>query len=125
MAAQLNETWFQGKTHRFRIQVINERTGLPVGSLTGYTFYCTYKLSHDDADTGVFQLTLASGIAVVDNTLSIIEITIAGSLTSGASFVGKTTVGYLDVQVQEPDGEDWTVAAGRGTVRAPVTRAVV
>jgi hypothetical protein len=122
-AAILNEEWFQGRTHRFRVQVVNERTGAAVGDLTGYLFTATFKTSHDDADPGLFQLTLGSGIEVVDNVDSIVEVEISDAATSASAFVGKTTKGYLDVQTEAPTGEHWILASGRGTVRPPVTRA--
>lgn len=119
----LDETMFRGDCRLIRVQVVTEDTGLPVGDLTGYDFFCTGKVNHDDTDAqAVFQLTLGSGITVVDNGDSIIEIEIPPSATT--SLLGRTTRLYIDVQTVDPAGVPWTLGAGRLTVRGDVTRAV-
>lgn len=127
MAAVLAESMFRADCRLIRIQVVTEDVDLPasewepVGSLAGWEFFCTAKVSHDDADDdAVFQLTLGDGIAVIDNFNSIIEITIPPAAT--AALVGRTSHLYLDVQATDTTGAPWTLADGRLVVRADVTR---
>ena len=117
----MSERMFRGDCRLLRIQVVTENDGEPVGSLGGWEFTCTAKASHDDTDAeAVFSLTLGDGIEVIDDFDSIIEITIPPPAT--AALTGRTTVLYLDVQAVDTAGAPWTLAAGRLTVRADVTR---
>lgn len=122
-ALALAERMFRGDCRLIRIQVVTENDSEPVGSLSGWEFTATAKLSHDDTDAeAVFQLTLGDGIEVVDDFDSIIEITIPPAATADAELTGRTTVLYLDVQATDTAGAPWTLADGRLTVRADVTR---
>jgi hypothetical protein len=59
---------------------------------------------------------------VVPGDTTTIEITIPHTATTGASWLGKTTKGYLDVKGRDADGLPWMLAAGRGRVLAAGTR---
>jgi hypothetical protein len=122
MAAMvIAETMFRGDCRLLRIQVIDEETEDPVGSLSGWNFFCTGKVSHDDTDAeAVFQLTLGGGIEVIDNINSIIEITIPPAAI--AALLGATTRLYIDAQATDTNGVPWTLGAGRLTIRGDVTR---
>jgi hypothetical protein len=122
-AAVIYETMFRGDCRLMRFDVVDEETLTPVGSLAGWLFFCTAKIYHDDTDlTALFQLELGTGISVIDNVLSIIEIEIPPSAT--ATLLGSTSRLYIDVQAVDPAGVPWTIGAGRLIVRADVTRAV-
>lgn len=122
-AAVIYETMFRGDCHLLRFDVVDEETLTPVGALGGWLFFCTAKVYHDDLDAvALFQLELGTGITVVDNVLSIIEIEIPPAVT--AILLGSTNRLYIDVQAVDPAGVPWTIAAGRLIVRADVTRAV-
>ena len=120
--ARLRQTVFAGKTRCFRVQVVTESTGEPVGSLSGYTFTCTGKSDRDDGDgSAVFSLSLGDGIEVVDNVDSWIEVMIPGSATD--QYAGTTTRLSIDVQTTDPDDNTWALADGTLTVKTPVRRA--
>ena len=119
----ISETWAQGATWRFRVQVYNPRTSLFADLSDWQDFWCTFKTSHDDADEGaLFQLSFPTDIALVVGDPTTIEITIPASATTGAAWLGRTTRGYLDVKGRDGDGLPWLLARGRGTVLASGTR---
>lgn len=121
-ALVLAERMFRGDCRLIRIQVVTENDSEPVGSLGGWDFTATAKVSYDDTDAeAIFQLTLGDGIEVVDDFDSIIEVTIPPSATE--DLTGRTSTLYLDVQAVDTAGVPWTLADGRLTVRADVTRA--
>ena len=120
----ISEEWGQGNTWRFRVQVSNPRTGALADLGIWEDFWCTFKVAHDDADAdALFQLNFPADIAVVPGDSSVLEITVPGSATTGAAWVGKTTKGYMDVKGRDEAGDPWLLAAGRATVRGVVTRA--
>ena len=126
-AAVIAETMFRGDCRFLRYQVVVEdpdtapEDWVPVGTLGGWEFYCTVKISHDDTDAeAVFQLSRGDGIEVIDDNESIIEITIPPAAT--ALLLGRTSRLYIDVQGTDTEGAPWTLADGRLTVRGDVTR---
>lgn len=122
-AGVLDEEWAQGTTHRFRVQLYNPRTDETGDASTWQDFWCTFKAAHDDVDaSALFQVNYPADIEVVPGDDTTIEITIAHTLTTGATWLGKTTRGYLDVKGRDGDGVPWQLAFGRGRVRASVTR---
>lgn len=120
-AAALAERMERGGAHRFRLQLYNERT-LAVMNITAWTaFWCTIKTAKTDADPGLLQLTLVSGVAVLDAATGLIEVTIPDTFLSASP--GVTFHLYLDVKGKDATGIHWILASGRLTIHGDVTRA--
>ncbi len=92
---------------------------------TGCSFWFTVKVSKEDADTGVYQLTSAGGaITIADATNGIVQIKIPAGQTYNPTFEYKDTPYYYDVQMKDASNNISTVAMGRVTVLADVTRTI-
>jgi hypothetical protein len=117
--AEVNLTMRRGDTVKLNITVT--RGGSAV-DLTGASIWFTVKNAVTDADPGVFQKTVGSGIVVTNAAAGQAQITIANADTS--AIVGSRTLLY-DIQVKEAGGDITTVANGTITVSPDVTLAIV
>jgi hypothetical protein len=89
-------------------------------NLTGKSMWFTAKTSYSQADPGVFQKKLGSGISIVDATNGRAQIVIAASDTNSLGN-SKTALVY-DFQVKDSSGRIYTVASGKLIVIPDVTR---
>lgn len=123
-AAVLDEIMVHGTTHKFRLEVINERTEALVNITAWAKFWCTAKAAKTDADgAAALQLTsLTAAITLVDASNGLIEITIPDTAFSSAAYVGATTHLYLDVKGKDASGLHWALGIGRLTVQGEVTQ---
>ncbi len=91
---------------------------------TGCSFWFTVKVNTTDADTGVYQLTSAGGaIVVTDGPNGQIQLTIPADQTYVPAFSWKDTVYNYDLQMKDTSNKISTLAKGKVTVLADVTRA--
>lgn len=114
----------RGDTITLKIKVRQPPDISPSGAmqdLTGCKLYATLKLSTDDADPGLGQVTSPASGIVIDTpaTLGTATATFPASVTDGLS---TPTEVFWDVQLKDAAGQIRTVADGTMTVQPDVTR---
>lgn len=92
-------------------------------NLTGKSIWFTAKTSYSQADPGVFQKTLGSGITIVSAANGQCQVVIAATDTNSLGN-SKTALVY-DMQVKDSSGNIYTVASGNLIVVPDVTRSIV
>jgi hypothetical protein len=110
----------RGDTRTLNVAVV-DATGL-AQNLTGWSLWFTAKAQTTDADPGVFQKTIGSGITVASPTTGTAVVTLAPADTSGLT--GDATL-FTDLQGKDGSAAIVTLASGTLTVRADATRAIV
>lgn len=88
--------------------------------LTAAQVWFTAKHSATDADPGIFQKTIGSGIAVSGTDHNLLTITVDPADTAGLD--APTTL-HWDLQIKEAGGRVTTVAGGTIALAADITRA--
>lgn len=107
-------------TRRFRFQV--KLNGVVQNTSSWLGFWFTAKYSVGDTDLqAVMQLTLGSGIEVVDATVGLYEVTISPANT--ASLANSFKRLFSDIQGKDGTSAIWTVAKGMLFVKPEVTQA--
>jgi hypothetical protein len=96
------------------------KRGTVAVNLTGASLWFTAKTGVAQADPGVFQKTIGSGIVVTDAAGGLAQVTIAPADTSGLTV--PTTLLY-DIQLLESTGTKTTVASGNLTIMPDITTA--
>ena len=86
--------------------------------LTGSTIHFTAKRRRTDADPGVFQKSIGSGITIVDGAAGRLEVKLAKADTAGLE---APIVLHYDLQLSTPAGDVLTVAEGPLRIRRGVT----
>lgn len=116
--------FFQGDYHTRRFRIKNEFDPNALVDISGFLgFWCTVKRKTTDPDPGLFQLTLGSGIQLVDAFMGWIELDFSMIHTAAPELVGYTTRAGYDVQVKDPLARIWTVVSGPCLIKAGATRA--
>jgi len=122
-AGLIDEVMDRGGLHKFRVEAYNART-LALVDITTYTnIWSTIKTVKTDADPGLLQLTLVSGIALIDGPNGLLEVTIPDTFLGASGTYGVTQHLYIDVKGKDASGGHWMLATGRLTIRGDVTRA--
>jgi|SRR5579872_155588 len=112
----------RGDTHLFRFTVVDKLTGVVQNITTWQKFWVTGKLHLSDSDANaVFELTLGSGIALIDPSHGLAEVTISPTNTASLDFRKYTLFG--DIQGKDTTGNIWTLAKGTFVITSDVTQA--
>lgn len=115
---------YQGKTHRERFRVVNENGEVFENISLWPKFWLTVKHKTTETDPGLFQLTLAAGLTIIDGPNGILEALFLASHTSDASLVGRTTELVWDLAGLDPSSRPWELMTGPFTLKTGTTRAV-
>lgn len=92
-------------------------------NLTGKTMWFTAKTSYSQADPGVFQKKIGSGITVTSAVDGRAQIVIAAADTN--TLGNSKTLLVYDCQVKDASGNIYTVASGNLIIVPDVTRSIV
>lgn len=109
----------QGDIHIFQFRVTEEVAGGAVDISAWQGFWLTAKRSLAEADPGLFQLALGSGLSIIDAPTGLVEAAVAGSLTS--SLARRRQVLFSDIQGRDAQGNTWTLLRGKFTILPQVT----
>jgi hypothetical protein len=112
-------TIVKGTTYEFPVTVTDEVSGAPI-DLTGASLYVTVKQRPDDADPGLCQLSVGSGITVLaqsGGTLGQANVKFTPAQTGG--FPAPAFLAW-DCQY-DSGGDAWTVASGIVATQERVT----
>ena len=117
-----NFTFYRGTSEDLDITFTSDLAGTTPINITGWTVWCTAKLSLDDADTAaIFQRTTTNGgVAIIDGPGGKARITILPANTDALTDAKTTLV--ADVQGKSPTGRIATPVTGKFIVVAEVTR---
>lgn len=101
----------QGATYTFPVTVTDEVSGLPI-DLTGKSLYCTVKVHASDADPGLCQLQVGSGITLRTQsgaTLGMLDVKFSATQTE--AFPAPQMLVW-DLQYDDGGGGVFPVASG-------------
>ena len=110
----------QGTTYTFPVTATDETTGQPI-DLTGKTLYCTVKVNPSDADPGLVQLSVGSGItlrAQAGATLGMCDVKFSATQTE--AFPAPQMLVW-DLQYDDGGGGVYQLASGIVATTARVT----
>ena len=112
-------TMVHGKTRRFRFQVVDRSTRLPVDITLWTSFRFMGKNQFTDADgAAVISKSLGSGITAITPSAGVIEVLLQPADTSGLSDLGVQL--FAEAQGVDPTGLPWTLWQGALDIQSAV-----
>lgn len=119
-----NFTMFRGDSRSLTVAAL-QPDGVTPQDLTGWSLWFTGKLAILDPDmSAVFQRTIGSGITVTDAAAGLATVALAPASTDSLMATGTATSVdlFCDLQGKDGSGDVATLATGKITVLAEITR---